>query len=311
MDGDPVGGIRRPLVHLELDGDDLLLIGALHGVGVCREGDGGSRLFFHGDGVHFAVHQQLERDLVRRIGVKIQVFFVLIGGDVEGDFVGVPVIGGREGLHRVFQQGGDQGDIIPVGGGDGLVVHLLGRVAEKVGDAGVCVDTHGEGAGVDLLDLVQQGDELAIGGGVEFFNAVVITVDFDGFVRHLDVLVRSDGDGDEVAALVRPRRCGDGEGGVGVIVYQGDGDVGGIARCTGQYSIVYVFFVEYSIGRVVVKKCSKGAGQHVERNGTARDGRRIKGIELDSLGVGAAAFQTEREAVRSCMTAPVSGTNHN
>ena len=240
VDGGPVGRLRRPLVHLELDGDGLPLGGGGDRVRRRHEDEvlRVARVRGHGDGMDGAVHQQPERGPVRRIDVKIPVFFVLIGGDAEGDLVGVLVIAGGEALHRIFQQGGLQGDIADVPG-----VHRLGRVAEEIGDAGVRGDAHGEGAGVNLLDLIEEADELAVGGCVELFKAVIPTVDLDGFifVRHLDVLVPVDVDGDQVAALVGPRRGGDGEGGGGLVVHQGDvgaADGGGGKICNCVFYIV-------------------------------------------------------------------------
>ena len=248
VDGGPVGRLRRPLVHLELDGDGLRLIGTGHRV-VRRSEDEFCvvvGVFAHGDGVGHGlavIHgdEQLHGGggVPAELAVKIRVFiiFIMLGGDFKGDFAGVPVIAGGEALHRVFQQGGDQGDVALAGGGDGDVVHLVGRVVKEVGDAG---NTDRQAAVVDLLDLVQQGDELAVGGAVELVQGVRLAVDGDfGVAGCLDVLVPGDGDGDEVAAPVGPRRCGDGEGGVGLGarlgVHQGDSGVSG-----GRFNIVYL-----------------------------------------------------------------------
>ena len=237
VDGGPLGLVRRPLVHLELDSDDLLLIGALHGVGVCREGEGVVCTLSHDDGVGLArvtVDDQAH-DIVRVIGelaVKCLVFAlcIMFGGDGKGDFVGVPVIAGGEGLHRVFQHRGVDGNA-----GDGDVIYLIGLVAPVVGDAGVRGDAHGEGAVVDLLDLVEEGEVLAAGAGVEVAETVLCAVDGDfraAQVTHLDELIAGDFNGDHVAALVGALPGGDGESGGDVLAHQrkiGFGGGGGIA----------------------------------------------------------------------------------
>ena len=111
--------------------------------------------------VRVAVDDQTH-DIVRVIGelaVKGLVFVIciMLGGD--GEVQRAVFIFDFKLVHRVFQQGGVQRNVV-----NGLAVHLFRVVVEEIGDAGDAL--YREGAAVDLLDLVQEADEFAVAGAV-------------------------------------------------------------------------------------------------------------------------------------------------
>ena len=279
--GEPFHGFPAlaAIVHLDLDGDGLIFGGTLHRKGGCRENDVLAivRVFTHCDrnGLLFAVaHSDQQLEGVFGICVKGAIFLVLIGFDGKLHRPSALVIAGAEACDGVFQHGSGDGDTA-----NGNVVHLSVPVAPVIGNS-ARRDAHGEGTGVDLLNLVEEGDVLAAGRGMEVAERVLCVVDGDfGGVQvvHFDKFVAGDGDGDHVTAPVVAPWGGDGEGRTICIINQRITDIGSGGRiCVYAVSVGFIEvavtdlipFHTVILTEIQVQKKIQGIGQ----DGGARGG---------------------------------------